>query len=147
MTYPTIHGHYFEPEYQTWKNMLARCDNNPWYAHVQVCDAWRESYAAFLADVGHRPSPEMTLDRIDPTGNYEPGNVRWATRAIQSRNTRVHCTNKTGVRGVSWSKQKSCYRAQISVDNRSVHLGYFDTIEDAKLARKNAEGFYWGRDD
>lgn len=55
---------------------------------IKVCDQWRNSFAAFLADMGERPSPWHTLDRIDNDGNYEPGNVRWALRADQNRNTR-----------------------------------------------------------
>lgn len=55
---------------------------------IDVCKKWRESFAAFLADVGPRPSPELTLDRINNDGDYEPGNVRWATRIEQNNNTR-----------------------------------------------------------
>jgi len=54
---------------------------------VTVCSRW-ESFENFLADMGPRPSPKHSIDRIDSGGNYEPGNCRWATRAEQSRNTR-----------------------------------------------------------
>jgi hypothetical protein len=55
---------------------------------ITVCDAWRASFIAFLADVGPRPTPEHSIDRRDVDGNYEPGNVRWATRDEQHRNQR-----------------------------------------------------------
>lgn len=55
---------------------------------IVVCRRWREDYAAFAADVGPRPSKRHTLDRIDNDGNYEPGNVRWATPEQQWRNRR-----------------------------------------------------------
>jgi hypothetical protein len=57
---------------------------------IKVCDEWRRSYPAFIAHVGKRPSGDYHLDRIDNNGNYEPGNVRWATRSQQQRNIRTN---------------------------------------------------------
>ncbi len=56
---------------------------------ISVCTRWRASYAAFKADMGDRPSNAHSLDRIDPNGNYEPGNCRWATLAEQQTNKRL----------------------------------------------------------
>ena len=142
-----IHGHYYEPEFLAWTNMKARCASLrwvQWYGHVTVCDRWRNSYDAFLADVGRRPSAKHSLDRIDPAQGYAPGNVRWATRAMQARNTKVHATSKTGLRGVSWSKSKRKWRAAIYVANRQKHLGYFIDVNEAVAARSRAEQQLWG---
>ena len=117
---------------------------SPWYDHVKVWGDWAISYESFLCHVGRRPSPKHSLDRIDVTGNYRPGNVRWADKATQSRNTKNHCTNTTGIRGVSWSKAKNCWRAAIYVNNKQVHVGYFDGLEDAAKARRAAERRLWG---
>ncbi len=75
-----------------WMNMLQRCYNpkSVKYATygergIQVCQRWRDSFAAFLEDMGESP-PKMTLDRKDNDGNYEPGNCRWATMKEQQRN-------------------------------------------------------------
>jgi hypothetical protein len=55
---------------------------------ITVCDTWRASFEAFLTDMGPRPSPEHSIDRVDVNGHYEPGNCRWADRKTQARNVR-----------------------------------------------------------
>lgn len=92
-----IHGESDKsPEYRSWEAMKSRCLNpkSPKYRlygelGVKVCDKWRNSFAAFLADMGRRPTPKHTLDRYpDPAGHYEPGNCRWATPLEQRHNRR-----------------------------------------------------------
>ena len=56
---------------------------------IKVCDRWNNSFENFLEDLGERPEG-MTLDRIDPNGNYEPGNVRYADAKTQNNNQRRH---------------------------------------------------------
>jgi hypothetical protein len=82
-------------EYITWRNMLKRCHNpnDDAYHHyggrgIEVCERWRTSYAAFLADMGRKPAWNFSIDRIDVNGNYEPGNCRWADWATQNANRR-----------------------------------------------------------
>jgi hypothetical protein len=90
------HGMRKRPEYRAWLNMKARCydpkreDFRLYGARgIAVCDQWRNDFAAFYADLGARPSPEHSLDRIDGSGNYEPGNCHWATKTEQSENRRI----------------------------------------------------------
>ncbi len=80
-------------EYRIWTNMKTRCTNPKatqyrWYGAcgIRVCQRWSDSFKNFLADVGLRPGPEYTLDRIVSSGHYEPGNVRWATKREQAAN-------------------------------------------------------------
>jgi len=78
--------------YGAWRRMKDRCrnPNNPSYARygargIKVCDRWNK-FKNFWQDVGDRPGPEYSLDRIDNNGDYEPGNVRWATARQQQNN-------------------------------------------------------------
>ena len=141
----TKHGHFHEPEYRVWTNMQKRCSHPSfarWYGNIRVCERWA-SYELFLQDVGRKPAPSASLDRIDPNGHYEPSNVRWTTRNVQARNTNTYRTSKTGERGVSWSKAKNKWRAAIYADNKQKHLGYFNTMEEAVAARRLGEQQYW----
>lgn len=85
----------YPKEHHAWTNIKARCYNpkrkdykNYGGRGIQMCDSWRCSFKSFLDYIGCAPAKEYSIDRIDNNGNYEPGNVRWATKKTQSNNKR-----------------------------------------------------------
>lgn len=88
------HGFSKMPEYHAWQNAISRCENpsNPRYASyggrgIKVCAEWRDSFPAFLKELGIKTSSDHSLERLDVNKGYEPGNVRWATGFRQNMNT------------------------------------------------------------
>jgi hypothetical protein len=91
----TTHGMVSSSEYSIWSNMKQRCTNllNTRYSDyggrgITVCDRWKDSFENFYEDMGPKPSPGHSIDRIDVNGNYELINCKWSTVTEQNRNQR-----------------------------------------------------------
>lgn len=88
----TTHGRTRTRVYRIWRCMLNRChyEKYPeWHLYggrgIEVCQRWRDSFEAFFEDMGE-PADHLSIDRIDGSRNYEPGNCRWATAKEQANN-------------------------------------------------------------
>ena len=140
------HGGTGKGSYNTWRAMMRRCYNTKdkdyprWGGRgISVHQPWHD-YETFAADVGE-PNGLETFDRINTDGNYEPGNVRWATPTVQARNIRIPKTSKTGVTGVLFHNNK--YYAAITVKKKKYYSKMCGSLEEAAAARKELERKYW----
>ena len=141
--------------YSIWRGMKKRTTNihNQAYPRyggrgITICDEWKNDFMSFYNwAILNGYSEELSIDRIDNDGNYEPSNCRWATRTIQSRNQRIHKNNTSGYKGVYYLKANKKFKAQIRVNNKSIHLGVFPTPVEGAIAynnyiiENNLEGF------
>lgn len=92
----TKHNMRYSRIYNTWRSMRSRCSNpkNPAYKNyggrnIKVCDEWQNSFKAFYEwSLKNGYKDDLTIDRINNDGNYEPSNCRWVDRKIQNNNTR-----------------------------------------------------------
>ena len=121
------HGHtpsgMESPEYRAWRSMKARCyrKKNVSYKRyggrgIRVCERWLK-FENFLADVGLRPSPAHSLERKENNGNYEPGNVVWATQLEQHRNKSsapLLTLNGETLMMSEWARRLGVHPSQIS---------------------------------
>jgi hypothetical protein len=139
----TKHGLSGSPEYAVWAAMIQRCTNkkhenfnNYGGRGISVSDDWI-SFSSFIVDMGGRPTKNHTLERVDNEKGYSKENCVWANRSAQAINTRTRKDNKSGVKGVSIIGGK--FVANINRNGRRYYLGRFKTIEEAALARRQAE--------
>ena len=134
--------------YRIWSRMKARCYNlNETNYHdyggrgIRVYKEWIDNFLVFYDYVVNLPYYDLSklnnksggysLDRIDNDGNYEPNNVRWATRYQQNIKQRVRKDNASGYRGIGMDKNKDMWSVRISVHGQRIHLGHFKDIKKA----------------
>lgn len=113
--------------YKLWSEMKHRCEYKKHRAFkdyggrgIRVCERWQDFWN-FLKDVGHRPYPNLSIDRIDVNGNYEPSNFRWATPAQQMRNRRCNKLTEDKAQEIRKSpKSQKELAVQYNVDQSTI---------------------------
>lgn len=142
----TKHGGSKKASYNTWRAMMRRCYNKAtkdYYKYggtgISVYGPWHD-YTEFARDMGE-PTGSQTLDRVDPYGDYEPKNCRWASLATQARNKRTQ-SNKSGHKGI-YLTDTGKWMAAITAKKKKYYGPCRDLLEDALLDRKNLERMHW----
>lgn len=140
------------PEYQSWFDMKRRCQNpkaqqfkNYGARGIRVCERWLADFANFLADMGRRPSPRHTLDRVNNDGPYAPDNCRWATRAEQRANQRTcHFIEVDGRRVLLRHAAEAVGMAEQTLYSRIYYWGW--SVERALKTPVDARKAAWSAD-
>ena len=126
-----------KPEYMVWQGMKQRCYYDKCISYhnyggrgIKVCKRWKDSFENFLKDMGNRPTPKHSLDRINPNKNYCKSNCRWATSKQQSINKRhsVYITINGVKKHISeWAEETKVPHARI---RQRLYRGYsqFDSV-------------------
>ena len=138
----TKHGQSKSPIYRIWHSMLNRCynPNNSSYHNyggrgIKVCEKWW-NFETFYEDIGKYRPEGKSIERISNDSHYEINNCKWATVEEQSQNRRA--------KGYSQHKKTGKYCSRVAINKKQIHLGCFDTPEEARKAYIEAKWKYHG---
>lgn len=147
------HGHSGERLYKIWKGMKNRCrnENDPGYKNygakgITVCDEWKEGFNTFMEwALNNGYKDNLSIDRTNVNGNYEPSNCRWATRKTQANNTtRNHYITHDGETKTmkEWSEHYgipySTFRSRIAHTNGNIEKA----LDKTRFRKEKIDGDY-----
>lgn len=157
----TKHGKSQERLYKIWIGIKSRCNNpnetgyeNYGGRGIKMCDCIKdfENFYNYMSKLEHYEEKGYTIDRINVDGNYCicNDNLRWASKSEQGMNKRISKINESGITGVRkfiLNNGTISWRANITINKKTIHLGCYATKEEAIEARRNAENSYWNKTD
>lgn len=137
------HGLRHHPLYPLWGYIVKRCTNpnckdykNYGARGIKICDEWRKRPDLFINYcLENGWNENLTIDRIDVNGNYEPNNLRFVDRHYQAVNQRLRIGNTSGYKGISTRTKGKTWKSQITINRKLICLGYYDSKKDALDAR------------
>ena len=134
-----------------WSDMKRRCHNENHHAYanyggrgISVCERWRGSFESFLEDMGVRPDPRLTLERVDNNAGYSPDNCVWASRLDQGLNKRDYRNNSTGQRNIERETKVAkghtytYWRVRVRREGEIIATARFKSMDDAIRFRDRA---------
>ena len=141
----TLHGLSHHPLYGVWDKIVDRCENQNHCSYknyggrgIKICNEWRNNPEVFINwALNNGWKKELTVDRIDVNGNYEPNNCRFVDRHVQSANQRKSIKNKSGYVGITWDNSRNKWISWLSINNKTYNLGRFISKKDALDKRNN----------
>jgi len=138
-------SHIYRPIYSAWHHMKNRCYNlnydryKDWGGRgIIVCNEWYYDFEVFLEwALKNGWIKGLSIDRIDNDGHYYPENCRWTIHQIQVTNQRKRKDNTSGYIGIFWRKDNSNWQVQISVNKKTIFIGFCSTKKEAVESRNN----------
>ena len=133
------HNLYSHSLYKTWEGIIQRTTNpqhksykNYGARKIKIYDLWLKDLVGFIKYCKTLPNwddPNLSIDRIDNNGNYEPGNLRFVTRSEQNSNRRLY--SNTGEKYITYNELNKLYQVQKQISGRVKYFGSFKTLQKA----------------
>jgi len=131
--------------YVMWNNMKSRC-NNPnnqdFHSYggrgIKLCNDWHNNSLKFMNwALSNGYSDDLSIERIDVNGNYEPKNCKFIPMVDQALNRGTRVDNKFGENGINYDERKNKYIVRVTINRERCYVGAYDTIQEAKQSKRN----------
>lgn len=137
-----------QPLYHTWKGMRNRCYSVNYKQYkdyggrgILVCSEWKgvQGFHNFVSDMGDKPTPKHTLDRIDVNGNYEPSNCKWSTSSEQAKNRRPRSISNYPSAAIRYSESISSWEITVTMNRKILSRVRLNNMSDLEQVIKSLQ--------